>query len=72
MTKLLQKAFDRASELPEELQDQLAREVLEEIESELQWDSDFEKSQSQLHQLGKKAIEDLKQGRGENKGFDEL
>jgi len=72
MTKLLQQAFERASSLPEDLQDQLAREVIDEIESELQWDSDFENSQDQLHKLGKKALSDLKAGRGKKTGFDEL
>ena len=72
MTKLLQQAFDRASSLPSDLQDQLAREVIADIESEMQWDSDFEHSQEQLHELGKKALADLKAGRGKATGFDEL
>ena len=72
MTELLQKAFDLASHLPEALQDQLACEVLEEIKSELRWDEDFEKSQKQLHELGAKAIDDFRAGKGRSKGFDEL
>ncbi len=72
MTKLLQQAFDRASSLPGDLQDQLAREVIAEIESEMQWDSAFEHSQTQLHKLGKKALDKLKAGRGKDTGFDEL
>ena len=72
MTKLLQEAFDRASSLPSDLQDQLAREVIAEIESEMQWDSSFEHSQDQLQKLGKKALDDLKAGRGKDTGFDEL
>jgi hypothetical protein len=72
MTKLLQQAFDRASSLPSDLQDQLARELIVKIESEMQWDNSFENSQEQLHKLGKKALDDLKAGRGQDTGFDKL
>ena len=37
MTKLLQQAFERASELPQEEQDKFARFLLAELESERQW-----------------------------------
>lgn len=37
MNQLLQKAFDRAAELPKAEQDRLARFLLAELESERQW-----------------------------------
>ena len=47
MTKLLQQAFERASELPEMEQDRLARFLLAELESERQWDELFSRPESE-------------------------
>ena len=44
MRKLLEKAFEEASKLPEEEQDALARAVLEELASERRWDELFANS----------------------------
>ena len=41
MTKLLQQAFERASELPETEQDKFARFLLAELESEREWNELF-------------------------------
>ena len=41
MTKLLQKAFDEASKLPEGEQDPLGRILLDELASERRWDELF-------------------------------
>ena len=41
MTKLLQKAFDEASKLPEGEQDALGRILLDELASERRWDELF-------------------------------
>ena len=57
MTKLLEKAFEAATQLPPEQQDAVAAIILDEISSEQQWDQAFAKSQDVLSALAKKAIE---------------
>jgi hypothetical protein len=56
MTKLLEKAFSQASQLPEDEQDLLAKHVLAEIESEHHWDELFEGSQDELARLAAKTL----------------
>jgi hypothetical protein len=56
MTKLLQEAFRRASELPETDQDTLAKWLLKELESEREWDRAFAESQDVLSQLADEAL----------------
>jgi hypothetical protein len=72
MTALLQEAFDKASTLPEDVQELLAKELLEEIEWETQWDRTLADSQPLLDQLTEKAMREYKEGKTEEKGFDEL
>ena len=47
MTKLLQQAFKRASELPQDEQDKFARFLLAELESERQWAELFSRPESE-------------------------
>ena len=56
MTKLLQQAFERASELPQEEQDRFARFLLAELESEQQWAELFSRPESEdlLNRLAEK------------------
>jgi len=58
MTKLLQQAFERASELPREEQDRFARFLLAELESEQQWAELFSRPESEdlLTRLADKAL----------------
>ena len=58
MTELLQKAFDRASELPEAEQDKFARFLLAELESERQWENSFSRPESEdlLERLADEAL----------------
>jgi len=56
MTKLLKKAFDEASKLPEKEQDALARILLEELASERRWDALFAGSHDLLGQLADEAV----------------
>jgi hypothetical protein len=72
MTALLQEVFQKASVLPEAVQDMLARELLAEIEWENQWDSTFENSQSALEKLTLKAMQEYREGKTTEMGFDEL
>ena len=72
MTSMLKEAFEKASQLPAELQDQIARDLLEEIEWEIKWDKTFADSEDLLEKLANKAITDFKDGKTQQKGFDEL
>ena len=58
MTKLLQEAFDRASELPQEDQDKFARFLLAELESDRQWAELFSRPESEdlLERLADEAV----------------
>lgn len=47
MTELLQRAFDRASELPQEQQDTFARFILAELDSEQRWQELFDRPESE-------------------------
>jgi hypothetical protein len=65
MTRLLAKAFEKASHLPPDEQDELARWLLEELEDEARWDAAFAASQDALSKLADEALEDRRQGRTE-------
>ena len=58
MTKLLQRAFERASELPREEQDKFARFLLAELDSERQWEELFSRPESEdlLERLADEAV----------------
>ena len=64
MTKLLQQAFKRASELPQEEQDKFARFLLAELESERQWTELFSRPESEdlLDRLADGALAAHRQG----------
>ena len=65
MTELLQRAFDRASELPENQQDEFARFLLAELDSERRWDELFSLPESDdlLDRLADDALDAHKAGR---------
>ena len=65
MTQLLEKAFEKASELPEEEQDDFAAFILEELESERQWEQAFSESQDELERLADEALEEYNAGDSE-------
>ena len=58
MTKLLQQAFERASELPQEDQDKFARFLLAELDTERQWTELFSRPESEdlLERLADEAV----------------
>ncbi len=68
MTKLLQKAFEKASQLPELEQNTLAKWLLEELESEQKWDALFAESEELLERMADEAIE--ADSRGETRDLD--
>jgi hypothetical protein len=72
MTTLLEKAFKKASILPNDIQDEIAEQLLEDIESEEKWQTAFINSQDKLEKLADKALEDFKSGKGKHMGIDEL
>lgn len=62
MTTLLQRAFQRAGQLPSQTQDSLAAWILDEIASEQRWDGLFEQSQDLLAAWAGEAIADYESG----------
>ena len=63
MTKLLEKAFQDASKLPDIEQNALAQWLLEELEAERKWDRAFAGSEDILGRLADEAIEAHRQGK---------
>lgn len=63
MTRLLEKAFEEASKLPEREQDALAELLLSELASEKRWEEAFAKSQDELALLADEALREFNQGK---------
>ena len=65
MNQLLQRAFERASELPQEEQDKFARFLLAELESEREWAELFARPESEdlLEHLAGEALSEHRAGR---------
>jgi hypothetical protein len=74
MTKLLEQAFRKASELDPAEQDRLAQGILAELEEEARWEKTFAspESQNMLSLMARKALADLDVGRGVQGTPDEL
>ncbi|MEM1117539.1 MAG: hypothetical protein AAF845_01415 [Bacteroidota bacterium] len=62
MTALLEKAFSKASSLPDDEQDALAALLLDEMEDEARWDAAFAGSQDVLAALAAEAMEEHQAG----------
>lgn len=62
MTKLLEKAFSKASQLSPEDQDAFADWMLQELESEQKWSESFAKSQDTLEKLANEALAEHRAG----------
>jgi hypothetical protein len=60
MTKLLKKAFERASELPQVDQNALAKWLLEELDAERKWEAAFAGSEDVLERLADEALKEHK------------
>jgi hypothetical protein len=63
MTKLLEKAFEEASRLPEVDQNALAKWVLDELHSERTWEKAFAGSEDVLDELADEAIAEKRKGK---------
>lgn len=70
MTKLLEKAFARAAELPKAEQDLIAQSLLDDLEAEEKWDQTFDDSRDELELLADEALKD--HGGGKTRNLDEL
>ena len=62
MTKLLKKALERVSTLPDGEQDAVAGIILEELEDEARWRVAFAKSQAALARLANEARAEIARG----------
>ena len=81
MTEILEKVFKIASNFSEEEQEVLANHWIQEmrtpnfielIKDEMKWEDSFSKSQDVLEMLASKALEQARQGKAEEIGWDEL
>ena len=74
MTRLMEKAFEKARELPEDEQDAIASIILREIESEHRWNELFSqpKSVDLLSTLADEALAEAGAGRAKKLNVSEL
>lgn len=72
MTKLLEKAFEEASKLPDIEQNILARRVLEELQSEKRWEAAFAASEDALEAMADEALAEHAQGKTRRMDADKL
>ncbi|MBW1974371.1 MAG: hypothetical protein JRI45_02210 [Deltaproteobacteria bacterium] len=63
MTKLLKKAFEEASKLPELEQNALARWLIDEIIAEKKWEKAFAESEDLLEKLADEALAEYAEGK---------
>jgi hypothetical protein len=62
MTKMLERAFEEASQLPEVEQNVWAKWMLDELHSERRWTRSFAESEDVLEKLADEALEEKRQG----------
>lgn len=72
MTQLLEQALTEVKKLPEPEQDAIASLILDELGDERHWQESFARSQDQLARLTAKVREDIRAGRVQSGGFDQL
>ena len=72
MTKLLDRAFQEASKLPEIAQNALAKWLMEEMEDEEKWEITFAETEDILERLADEALLSDKQGKTNSLDLDKL
>jgi hypothetical protein len=72
MMQLLEQALTEIKKLPEPEQDAIAALILDELADERRWQESFARSQDQLARVAAKAREDIRAGRVQSGGFDQL
>jgi len=70
MTKLLEKALEKISSLPQEEQDAIASQILAELEDEAAWAKRFAAQRGKLRRLADEALAEHRQG--ETRPLDDL
>ena len=63
MTKLLERAVEKARKLPDPEQDAIAALILEELEDEVRWEKAFARSQDALAKLAQEAMVEDRAGK---------
>jgi len=63
MTKLLEKALEKISSLPQEEQDAIAAQILAELEDEAAWAKRFADSSEKLRRLADEALTEHHEGK---------
>jgi hypothetical protein len=63
MTKLLQKALERLSALPDPEQDVVAARILAELDDEERWQKSFAEGQDLLQSLADEALQENREGK---------
>jgi hypothetical protein len=72
MTKLLERAFNEVSKLPEIEQNAFAKWVIEELETERKWEKAFAGSEDILDRLADEALAAHKQGKAKPLSIEKL
>ncbi len=72
MTKLLDRAFQEASKLPEVAQNALAKWLMEEMEDEKRWEATFAETEDVLEKLADDALLSDKHGKTTPLDMDKL
>jgi hypothetical protein len=70
MTKLMEKALEKVSTLPQDEQDAIAAQILAELEDEAAWETRFARQKSKLRRLADEAL--AEHDRGETRSLDDL
>jgi hypothetical protein len=70
MTKLLEKALEKVSTLPQDEQDAIASQILAELEDEVAWRTRFATQRVKLRRLADEAL--AEHCRGETRPLDDL
>ncbi|PYV18674.1 MAG: hypothetical protein DMG21_04210 [Acidobacteria bacterium] len=70
MTKLVEKALEEISKLPEDEQDAIASQILAELEDETAWEKQFATDGRKLRRLAEEAL--AEDSRGETRPLDKL
>ena len=70
MTKLLEKALEKVSTLPQDEQDAIASQILAELEDEAAWGTRFARQRGKLRRLADEAL--AEHHRGETRPLDDL
>lgn len=72
MTKLLDKAYQEASKLPEVAQNALAKWLMEEMEDEKRWERTFAETEDILEKLADEALHSDQHGKTKPLDMDKL